>query len=89
MGTVADASSSTTTVTMDGDYSIVANFKLILPGDVNRDGKVDMLDIAAVVACFDTAPPMDPATDINGDNAVNIFDLAVAGMNFGRVAQAP
>ncbi|MBI4295233.1 MAG: hypothetical protein HY669_03600 [Chloroflexi bacterium] len=56
-------------------------------GDVNGDGMVDMLDLAAVAAAFNTSPPSNPAADVNNDGMVNIFDLALVSVNFGRRSQ--
>ncbi len=58
-----------------------------LPGDVNRDGQVDALDLAAVAAALSTKqgdPNYTPGADLNGDGIVDIFDLVQVGRNFGR-----
>ncbi|MYA69368.1 T9SS type A sorting domain-containing protein [Candidatus Poribacteria bacterium] len=46
-----------------------------LPGDVNQDGQVDVLDILVVVAHFGENPPTNPRVDTNKDRQVNLDDL--------------
>ncbi len=46
-----------------------------LPGDVNQDGQVDMLDILVVVVHFGENPPTNPRVDTNKDGQVNLGDL--------------
>lgn len=46
-----------------------------LPGDVNNDGQVDILDFLTVVAHFGENPPTHPRVDTNQDGQVNIQDL--------------
>lgn len=55
-----------------------------LPGDVNRDSSVDLLDLAAVAAVFNSGPPANPNTDLNKDGIVDVFDLVVVGANYGK-----
>lgn len=50
---------------------------------------VDVLDLALVAAAFNTRPPINPAADLNGDGIVNIFDLAMVGLNYGKRTQQP
>jgi len=47
----------------------------LLPGDVNQDGQVDLLDILVVVAHFGENPPTNPRVDTNKDGQVNLDDL--------------
>ena len=47
----------------------------VLPGDVNRDGLVDILDLLIVVVHFGESPPTNPRADTNKDGQVNIEDL--------------
>ena len=46
-----------------------------LPGDVNQDGQVDLLDILVVVVHFGENPPTNPRVDTNKDRQVNLDDL--------------
>ncbi|MBT9147862.1 MAG: hypothetical protein DDT32_01628 [Syntrophomonadaceae bacterium] len=55
-----------------------------IEGDVNRDGRVDVIDLDAVAAAFNSSPPANPAADLNDDGIVDIFDLVKVGRNFGK-----
>jgi hypothetical protein len=58
-----------------------------LVGDVNGDGRVDIRDIALVVAAFAThpgSPKWNPACDLNGDLRVDIRDIAIVCAHFGQ-----
>ena len=46
-----------------------------LPGDVNQDGVVNILDLVVVAKHFGETPPTDARVDVNKDNTVNILDL--------------
>ena len=46
-----------------------------LPGDVNQDGQVDILDLLLVVVYFGESPPTDARVDTNKDGQVNLEDL--------------
>ena len=60
---------------LDGD--ILLNIPPLLPGDINGDGIVNILDLTLVVQGFGTG---DLTVDVNGDGVVNVFDLVfVAG----------
>lgn len=63
---------------------------LTLPGgDADRDNDIDIRDLTRLGAAFGTSPPSDYAADINGDGAVNIFDLVLVGINYGMVGPRP
>ncbi len=53
------------------------------PWDVNKDGRVNILDLTFVAAHFgkEDAPP---AADVNGDGKVNILDLTLVASHFGE-----
>jgi hypothetical protein len=56
-------------------------------GDINGDGKVDILDIALVARSFATvpcSPKWNPIADTNGDGVINIMDIAAAARLFGK-----
>jgi hypothetical protein len=56
-------------------------------GDVNGDGKVDIRDVAMVVAAFGSypgSPKWNPACDLNGDLKIDIRDVAIVCAHFGQ-----
>jgi len=56
-------------------------------GDVNLDGKVDMLDIAMIAKYYGAKigdPNYSIPCDINGDGKIDLRDLATAARNLGR-----
>ncbi len=56
------------------------------PGDVNYDGKVDIIDASLLAYAFGTKPgdpKWNPNADLNGDGKVNIIDAAILGYWFG------
>lgn len=58
-----------------------------LPGDVNRDGVVNTTDLSLAAASFNKRngeSGFNPNADFNGDGLVDIYDLVVVGLNFGR-----
>jgi hypothetical protein len=84
-----------------GNYSVYARtyygfsissstnvFKVVLTGDLNHDGKIDMRDIAAVAKAFGTRPG-DPlwnlAADLDNNGKVDMKDVAIVAKAFGLV----
>lgn len=60
-----------------------------LIGDINKDGTVDIFDLMKVVIAFGSNPTMpswNSACDLNGDNIIDILDLALAASHFGETA---
>ncbi len=53
-----------------------------IPGDINRDGKVDIFDYNLLVAEFGKTGTL--VSDINGDGKVDIFDYNILVTNFGK-----
>jgi hypothetical protein len=53
----------------------------LLAGDLIRDQVINIQDLTRCAGVFGTA---DPRGDVNGDGAVNIFDLVLIGVNFGQ-----
>jgi hypothetical protein len=56
--------------------------EVTIPGDVNGDGIVNILDVGVIAAHWlQTAPPSAPPelanADVNGDGIVNILDVRV------------
>lgn len=56
-------------------------------GDVNKDGKVDITDVAIVSKAFGStpsSPKWNPLADLNGDGVIDIGDLATVTAHFGQ-----
>ncbi|MGC8988406.1 MAG: hypothetical protein ACP5KC_10325, partial [Infirmifilum sp.] len=62
--------------------SISTVLRVLVIGDVNRDGVVDYKDLAIIVANYGIEV-YSPA-DVNNDNTVNYKDLAIVVGNYGR-----
>ncbi|QDU70630.1 dockerin type I domain-containing protein [Mucisphaera calidilacus] len=58
-------------------------------GDANGDQSVDLLDLSALAADFDTAGHEWEQGDFNGDSAVNLTDLSILASNFGNTNAVP
>ena len=58
-----------------------------IPGDMNSDGVVNIMDLALVARAYGTSPG-DPKwnelVDLNQDNIINILDLIPVARNYGR-----
>jgi hypothetical protein len=57
-----------------------------IPGDLNRDGLVDILDLMTVAGSFGTTPggPPYPEADLNHDGSIDILDIILVARNWGR-----
>jgi len=69
----------------EGTDSIFVNYA----GDVNNDGRIDILDAAAVSAHWYPGPPTgllgyDSNADFNNDGLVNILDGGIVSSNWGQ-----
>ena len=49
--------------------------RTVPPGDVNRDGLIDILDLLIVTAHFGEKPPTDARMDVNKDGQIDLEDL--------------
>ena len=58
----------------------------LLTGDVNRDGRVSILDLILVAQQLGKSVPPNSPVDINGDGVVNIFDLTLVAQGIGKAA---
>ena len=58
-----------------------------VPGDLNHDGLVNILDLVLAASQFGTTGPS--AADLNGDNTVNIQDLVLIANALDNAAAAP
>ena len=68
------------------------NIFVILMGDVNRDCKVDIFDLAKVGLCYSCEEGEECwlgeecyKADLSGNDKVDIFDLAMVGLNYGEI----
>ena len=58
-------------------------------GDVNRDGRVSILDLILVAQQLGNSVPANSPVDINRDGVVNIFDLTLVAQGIGGAAAPP
>jgi parallel beta-helix repeat protein len=68
------------------NYPLMCPYPFI-PGDVNHDGIVNILD-ATLLGWYwqQTVPPAPANVDINGDGIVNILDATIVGWNWQKHA---
>ena len=62
-------------------------FTIFFPGDLDRDCRVDIVDVATVAFAFGSTPSSpnwNPYADLNNDGTVNIVDVATAAFQFGQ-----
>lgn len=72
--------------TKDVEIAVTGGTVQPIPGDLNRDGRVNVDDITLVTSNFGraTADATDARADANSDGLVNIDDLTIVTSNFGR-----
>ena len=58
-----------------------------IPGDVNSDGTVDILDLVRVASLFGSTGQNE--ADLNGDNVINIADLVLVANALSDTTAAP
>jgi hypothetical protein len=59
------------------------------PGEIPPDCVVNLYDMVFIARRYGTSPPSDPRADINGNGAVDIFDLVAAGWAYGKACPQP
>jgi hypothetical protein len=72
-------------VTTSGNQ-LSSRFLLVSPGDANRDGVVNVIDLATIGVRFGLSvgdPLYFPDADLNHDGTINIKDLVICAVNFG------
>jgi hypothetical protein len=55
--------------------------------DLNKDGLVNIIDVAIVARAFGSKPEdpnWNPIADLNGDTVINIIDVATVAREFGK-----
>ena len=63
------------------------NVVVSIPGDINGDSTVNILDAIALSNAFGSTPGnanWNANADINGDGTVNILDAIILSNNFGQ-----
>jgi hypothetical protein len=89
-----------TTASAYGVYSIDARVggdplfnggtvRIVVPGDVNGDGSVDIYDAITLATAYGSNPngtKWNSNTDINDDQTVDIYDAIILANNYGKTA---
>jgi hypothetical protein len=60
-----------------------------IPGDINHNGIVNIVDVVIAAMAFGSMPGdnnWNPDANLNNDGIINIIDLVVVGINFGRTS---
>jgi hypothetical protein len=63
------------------------SFLITFPEDIDRNGKVDIIDVAMVSGAFGSYPGhprWNPACDLNRDGRVDVADVAAVTSSFGK-----
>lgn len=74
---------------IDPSTLVIAQFDFLL-GDVNHDGKVNLLDLLIITKALFSTPASrkwNPNCDLNGDQRVDLRDLCLALRNLGKTAK--
>jgi len=69
------------------DYPLMTPWIAASPGDINRDGEVDMKDVATAAMAFGSYaghPRWNPVADENRDGKIDLRDIALVAKNFGK-----
>ena len=76
-------------------FSVVgANFTNTIPGDINGDGKVSLIDLVFLANAYGTTPASggipgaphawNPACDLNGNGKIDLADLVALALHYQR-----
>jgi parallel beta-helix repeat protein len=92
-GQIALSINWSTTNWIKGNYSIntcsnsIRWIKVTIVGDVNGDGKVNLIDVFSVALAYGSYPghpTWNPNYDINNDGKINLIDYFVTALNYGK-----
>jgi hypothetical protein len=79
--------SATCTSVTYTDSNIRLNEVILLAGDLDNSGEIDMVDVVQLGAAFGQTAPTEEA-DLNADGRVDILDLILLAANHGQTAIA-
>jgi hypothetical protein len=68
-------------------YPLMTPWIAASPGDINRDGKVDIKDVAIAAVAFGSYPGhprWNPIADQNEDATIDVKDIALIAKDFGK-----
>jgi hypothetical protein len=69
--------------------SLTKTFEVVLTGDINRDGTVDIFDAILLSTAYNTTPAnpkWNPNADLRSDDIIDILDAIILANNFGKTA---
>jgi parallel beta-helix repeat protein len=75
---------------LEADYYPLVSLWKPLQGDVDGNGLVSMQDASWIAAVFGSQQgtlDWDPDADLNNDRLLDIFDVVIVGVNFGKTIQ--
>ncbi len=67
-----------------GGVPVITPTPGVKTGDVNGDGKVDIIDIGIVIDNYGKSPIPNVKADVNHDGKVDIIDIGIVIDNYGR-----
>ncbi|MEM4703855.1 MAG: hypothetical protein QXJ02_02150 [Candidatus Bathyarchaeia archaeon] len=68
------------------------SIRVVVPGNVDSNGIVNMLDLYRVALVFGKTigmPGYDPNADIDDNHMINMLDLYITALNFGKIDPPP
>jgi uncharacterized repeat protein (TIGR02543 family) len=74
-------------ITMDGNKTVTATFVQGLPGDINHDGKVALLDLVILANAYGSRQGdtrWNPNADIDHNGSVGLTDLVIVALHYGQ-----
>jgi hypothetical protein len=83
-GTYASFTTTAINDLTSSEYAIAGT--PLMPGDANRDGRVDINDLTIVLSNFGKTGVTWSQGDFTGDGTVDINDLTIVLSNFGKTA---